>query len=151
MDTMFWVWIGVFVITFFVEIMTMDLVAIWCTFASVIPLILAAANLVGWEVQVVIFIVLSVVMVFALRKIAKKWLYKYSSKEDFNLNQGKVVKLLENTEEGIGQVKINDVVWTAKIEDGEDYSKGTKVEIIKMSGNKVIVKKVEIKESKEKK
>jgi len=146
MDTMFWVWIGVFVITFFLEIMTMDLVAIWCTFGSIIPLILSAANLVGWEIQVIIFIVLSAIMVFALRKIAKKWLYKYSSKEDVNSNQGKVVKLMEDTKDGVGQIKMNDVVWTAKTDDDADYPKGTKVEIIKMSGNKVIVKKVDNKE-----
>ena len=143
MDTMFWVWLAVIVGTVIIECITMDLVSIWFTFGAVIPFILAGTRVVGWEIQLIIFIVLSAAMIIGLRKITKKWLFKNSSKEHLNTVVGMKVKMIENADEdNLGTIKINDVVWSAKSEDGTPLSKGEMVEIVKISGNKAIVKKI---------
>lgn len=147
MDTMFWVWLAVIVATFIIEMSTMELVSIWFTIGAVIPFILAGTNLVGWEIQTIIFIVLSALFIIFLRKITKQWLLRYSSKEKINTNIGKRVKMLDDLKDDEpGHVKINDVIWTAKSDSGQDIKKGEMVEIVRMSGNKVIVKKVDNKE-----
>jgi len=149
MDTMFWVWMVVIIATLIIEFMTMDLVSIWFTIGAVVPFILAGTRLVGWEIQTIIFIVLSALMIIFLRKITKKWLMRHSSKENLNTNIGKHVKMLDNlNDEDPGHVKINDVVWTARSDSGESIAKGEMVEIVRISGNKVFVKKINNKEKK---
>ena len=147
MDSMFWVWMAVIVVTVVIEMSTMELVSIWFTLGAVIPFILAGTKLVGWEIQVIIFIALSAILIIFLRKITKRWLMRHSSKDNLNTNVGKKVKMLDDLKgDDPGHVKINDVVWTAKSETNEEILKGEMVEIVRMSGNKVIVKKIENKE-----
>ena len=149
MDTMFWVWLGVIVATFAVECSTMELVSIWFTIGAIIPFILAGTNLVGWEIQLIIFVVVSAILIATLRKVTKKWLLKNTSKDKLNTNIGLCVKMLDDLDgEDVGHVKINGVVWTAVSENGEKIKEGQLCEIVKISGNKVIVKKVEDKEKK---
>lgn len=149
MDTMFWVWMAVIIVTLIVESMTMDLVSIWFTIAAVVPFILAGTRAVGWEIQAIIFIVLSALMIIFLRKITKKWLLRHTSKENLNSNIGKHVKLLDDlNDEDPGHVRINDVIWTAISDSGASILKGEMVEIVKISGNKVFVRKLNNKEKK---
>ena len=51
-----------------------------------------------------------------------------------------VVEDIKNIE-GLGAVKINGLVWSARSQDGEDISVGEIVVIKKIEGNKTIVKK----------
>ena len=147
MDTMFWIWIAVIVSTVIIEGITLDMVSIWFTAGAIIPFILSAFNVVSWEIQLAIFIVLSAVLIFTLRKVTKKLLFKNASKEKINTLAGIQTKMLsEATDDNMGQIKINDVIWSAKSENDEEIKKDELVEIIKISGNKAIVKKINNKE-----
>ena len=147
MDTMFWIWLAVIVVTVVIEGITLDMVSIWFTAGAIIPLILAAVGGVGWEIQLIIFIVLSTVLILTLRKVTIRLLFKNGSKEQVNTLIGMQTKMIEDaTEDTMGKIKINDVVWSAKSENDESIKKGELVEIIRVSGNKAIVKKVNVKE-----
>ena len=73
---MFWVWLGVFIVTALIEFLTQEIASIWFTIGAIIPLILAATRAVTWEWQVLIFLVVSVVLILSLRNITKKFLLK---------------------------------------------------------------------------
>lgn len=145
MDIMFWVWLGVIVLTVIVEIATLELVSIWFSFGAVIPFILSALNVIPMEFQIIIFVIVSGLLIILLRKYAQKLLFKnMNEKTNVQAFEGKVVRLLEDVDfEKSGSVKVNDIVWTAVTDDGSSLKKGDLVEITKVEGNKFIVKKYE--------
>ncbi len=151
MDTMFWIWLGVIVGTILIEIFTMELVSIWFTFGAIIPFILSACNVVSWEIQIVIFVVISSILIILLRTLTKKFFLKNSNeKTNINLIIGQRVRMLSRTDfETIGSVKINDIIWSAVDENQASIEVGDIVEIVKVQGNKLIVKKIEEEPSKD--
>ena len=115
MSAMFWVWLGVIVVTAVVELVTTELVSIWFTFGAIVPFILATIDVVGFEWQILIFVVLSSVLIISLRKVTKKFLLR-NSNEKTNIDSiiGKQCRMLARTDfETVGYVKINDVEWSA--------------------------------------
>ncbi len=142
MDFMFWVWLGVVVVSAVIEFISMDLTSIWFTAGAVIPFILSAINGIHWAIQVSIFVVLTVVFIFALRPLAKKYLLR-NANEKTNLDAiiGKQYRLLSPCDkENPGSVKINGVVWSATEENGKQIEKDQFVEVVKVNGNKLVVK-----------
>ena len=81
-------------------------------------------------------------MLIFLRKVTRKYLLKGNNeKTNTDLLIGKECTLLGDTDfEKIGKVKINDVEWNAVGADRMKISAGTIVEIVSISGNKLIVK-----------
>ncbi len=145
MDYMFWIWLGILVVTAIVELVTMEVVSIWFTCAAVIPFILAATKAVSWEWQLVIFIVLSAAMIIGLRPVTKKFLLKNSNaRTNTSAYIGKRYRMLTRTDfETVGSLKINDVVWSAVEENRQALEAGDIVEVVKISGNKLLVKKID--------
>ncbi len=145
MDFMFWVWLGVIVATAIAEFATMEIVSIWFTIGAIVPFILAATNCVRWEIQLVVFVVISAVLIVSLRRITKKFLLKNSNgKTNLDTLIGKELRMLKGTDfETIGSVKVNDVVWSAVGQNRESIGKDEIVEVVKIDGNKLIVKKIE--------
>ena len=146
MDFMFWIWLAVIVITVIIELTTMELVSVWFTAGAIIPFILSAVGVCGWDIQVIIFVIISIALVLSLRKITKKFLFR-NSKGKTNLETliGQEVRMLEATDfDTIGAVKVNGLVWSAVSEDGKtEIPVGEIVKIVKVKGNKLLVKKVE--------
>jgi membrane protein implicated in regulation of membrane protease activity len=153
MDAMFWVWLAVIVGTAVAEFATMELVSIWFSIGAIIPFILAGVSAVSWEFQIIIFIAVSALLIISLRKITKKFLLRNSNgKTNMDAVIGTKVRMIDGTDfDTIGTVKVNDVVWNAVGENQENIEKGSVVEIVRVKGNKLIVKKIEEKIEKEKK
>ena len=150
MDVMFWVWLAVIIVTIVVEAFTMEIISIWFTVGAIPSFILAGFDVLGWELQLVIFIVLSAVLILSLRKITKNFLLKNSNaKTNLASIIGTRVRMIEMTDfDSVGTVKINGVTWSAVGEKGETIESGAVVEIVKIAGNKLFVKAVDDKEDK---
>ena len=144
MEVMFWVWLGVIAVTLIIEIVTLELVSIWFTIGAVIPFILSAIGGIRIEIQISVFVVVSALLILFLRKVAQKVLFKnMNEKTNTDSIVGKKFKLLEKTDlENNGSLKINGVVWTAVSEDGNLIEEGTLVEVIRLDGNKLVVRKL---------
>ena len=143
MSAMFWVWLAVIVGTAVLEIVTLDLVSIWFTIGAIVPFILAGTKAVGWEIQIVIFVGISAILICSLRNVTKKFLLK-NANEKTNVDSliGKKFRMLERTDfETVGSLKVNDVVWSAVGLDDQTIEKGEIVEVVKVSGNKLTVRK----------
>ena len=151
MSITFWVWLSVIVLTVILEAATMDLVSIWFTIGAIVPFIMSAAHDAGgWVWQLVIFFVVSATLIFALRPFAKKWLTRNAGKTNLDTIIGQNYRLINGiTFDKPGSVKINDVVWTAVCEDrNTSIEAGTIVEVVQVSGNKMVVKPSKTKEDK---
>lgn len=145
MEVMFWVWLAVIAVAIVIEILTLDLVSVWFAFGAVIPFILAAVGGIAIEIQIAVFVVVSALLIIFMRNWAKKLLFK-NMNEKTNINSiiGKKIRLLEDTDfEHLGSLKINDVTWTAVSHDGKLIKAGQIVEVVKVDGNKLLVKEVE--------
>ena len=145
METMFWVWLGIVAVTLILEIVTLDLVSIWFSIGGVIPLILSAIGEIPIEIQIVVFVVISAVLIIFVRKIAQKFLFKGNENITTNVDAliGKKCRLLEDIDlEKNGSLKVNDIVWTAKSKDDKVIKKGQLVEIVGVEGNKMIVQEI---------
>ena len=142
MDWMIWVWLGVTALSLIIEFITMEMASIWFVAGGIVCMILAGVG-VRWEIQLVVFIVLSLVLLLALRKIALKFLLKKdNTKTNAESAFGETYKLLTDiTEDNMGTIKINGVVWNVVSADNKPIQKGELVRVLKISGNKYIVEK----------
>ena len=116
--------------------------SIWFAFGAVIPFILAIFKEVPEWVGIIIFIVVSAILVLFLRKVTQRWLYRGTeSKTNTDALKGRSSRLLESiTDDEDGAVRFNGIVWTAVSEDDEPIEKGKFVEVVKIKGNKLVVK-----------
>lgn len=136
-----WIWVAVIVLSLVVEFSTLDMVSLWTAIGGVIALILAATG-VKLEIQLIVFFVVSIVLLLSLRKIALKYLLKNNTKTGTDALIGKTFRLLSPiTEDEMGTIKINGVVWNVTTENNTEITEGEKVEIVRLQGNKFIVKK----------
>ncbi len=139
--TWLYIWLSATVVTLILEFITFDLVSVWFSIGCFIAMILAACK-VGYEIQIVVMVVVSLSCVLGLRKIALKWLSKDNEKTNLDLVIGKKVKLLTKiTQDEMGTVKLNGVTYSAKTSNEEEIEANEYVIIEKIEGNKLIVKK----------
>ena len=144
-ETYMWiVWLVLFVAMLAVEAMGPALVSIWFSFGALIALIVSFIPGVAWWIEVVIFVVISLAALLALRPIVKRYKrHNYNTNIDsFTGKQGYVIE--DITYLRPGAVKIGDVSWTAiPVDKDQTILENEIIEVVKVSGNKLIVKKVE--------
>lgn len=125
-----------FVIT---EICTVELVSIWFVAGSLCAFILARIPQVPYYVSIIVFFLVSLLRLFLLRPLAKKY---SPHKRSFN-SEGRIGKELIRKKgvgkEGLGEVKVNDVTYNAKSATGNRIPLGSKVIVKAIQGNTLIV------------
>jgi membrane protein implicated in regulation of membrane protease activity len=133
------IWSVVLVGTIVVELETSDLVTIWFTVGAVAALVAAALGV--WIVyQFAIFIVVSLVLLFATRPLSKRFM----DKEVIRTNADRMIGMhgVVTTEipfDGKGEVKVSSQVWTAFSTSKTPIVQGTRVVILDIVGNKLLV------------
>lgn len=135
------VWGVIFLGTLILELVTADIDSIWFTASSIVCLILSICN-VSWWIQVIVFVVLSIILIIATRPITKKMMEReiISTNADKVIGQtGVITQAFEG--DNIGEVKIEGQLWRCINRDQLSFSDGEKVKIEGFSGNKVIIKK----------
>ncbi len=138
---MIWVWAGIFILTLVIEIVTVELASIWFTFGSLVAFILALCD-VSINIQIIVFLVVSTVLLACLRTIFIRLLKKNNEKTNLDTVIGTTHTLLKGIGlETLGEIKLNGVVWGVTTENGEQIEAGEKVQIVEVRGNKFIVKK----------
>lgn len=146
MEAYMWaIWLGVFVIALIVEAIGADLVSVWFAGGALIALILSFIPGVAWWIQLIVFCVLSLTLLLALRPLTRKWFRGKIVKSNVESLIGKKAVLLEKIDLlHRGEVAVGDVKWTAVgVDDDAKIEKGKIVVIVAVSGNKLIVKEAE--------
>ena len=136
------VWLVALVLFVIIEAIGTDLVTIWFAVGSLVALIVSFIPGVPWWVELIVFFVLSITCLLALRPLARKYLRGKIVKSNADALIGRKGMLLETIGPlQRGEVQLGDVKWTAVgMEDNSKIEAGTIVEIVAISGNKLIVR-----------
>lgn len=133
------IWAVLLVGTILIEFETSDLVTIWFSVGAIGALIAAALgmNFVG---QIAIFIVVSFILLILTRPLTKRFM----DKEVVKTNADRMVGMhgVVTTEipfDGKGEIKVSSQIWTAFSARKDAIPVGTRVVILDIVGNKLLV------------
>lgn len=134
------IWLAAVVVFAVVEIVTIQLVAIWFAVGAVCAM--AACTLdAPLGVQFLVFGVVSLVLLLLTRPLVKRYIKVKAVRTNADRLIGKFAVVEQDicNLESRGAVKVSGVTWTARSEDGSDIKAGEKVEIREIKGSKLIV------------
>ena len=138
-------WFALLITFVVVEAVTVNMVSVWFAAGSLAALIV---SLIGGELwlQILVFLTVSAVALALLRPIAKKYFTPRITRTNVDALAGKTclcVTAIDNVN-GVGQVKLGDVEWTARSTDGEPIPAGTQVTIDRVEGVKLYVTPIKV-------
>ena len=145
-ETYTWIiWLALFVAMLAVEALGPALVSVWFAFGALVALIVSFIPEVAWWVEVVIFVVISLATLLALRPVLRRYFKRNNYNTNIDSFTGKRGYVIEDiTYLKPGAVKIGDVSWTAiPVEKDQKILENEVIEVVAVNGNKLIVKKVE--------
>ncbi len=142
MNEMMILWLVVLILSIGVEVCTLGLTSIWFAGGSLVAILASILHL-PVAVQVILFFVVSLLLLFFTRPIAVKYFNKDRVKTNVESLIGKqaiVINEIDNLH-SMGQVTVSGQEWSARnLEDGKLIPVGAVVEIVAVSGVKLIVK-----------
>lgn len=138
-------WLSILVILVVIEFLTMGLTTIWFAGGALVAAILSMFNT-SLLTQIVVAMIVSLVLLFSTRPIAVKYFNKDRVRTNVESMIGRTAVVIGevNNLVGIGQVNVGGQEWSARSSvESVVIPVGTVVEIINISGVKLIVKPVE--------
>ena len=139
---MVWVWLGLLALFVIIEAATANLLTIWFAAGALVAFI-SSFFVESIVIQIVIFVVVSLAVLIALRPIAKKYTRtkKQPTNADMYINaEGVVTETISNLN-ATGTVKVRGSVWTARsFNDEVVIPENTVVVVERIEGVKLIVK-----------
>ena len=138
-------WLIAFVVLLVVEILTMGLTTIWFAGGALAAFGVGIIGM-GTIVQIVVFIIVSLVLMFLTRPWAVKYFNKDREKTnaDSLIGQQAVVTETVDTLQAKGVVVINGLEWSAKTKEPNGLIKKDSIVIVEeIQGVKLIVRKKE--------
>ena len=145
MSGMMILWIIVLIITLVIEAATMGLTTIWFSGGALAAMIVERLNG-GIYLQVILFLIISLILLFFTRPIAMKHFNKERAKTNLDTLIGKqaIVTIPIHNLQETGQVMLEGKEWTARTRDPSvKYEKDKLVKIVSIKGVKLIVEAVE--------
>ena len=133
-------WVALIVIFVVIEATTTQLLTIWFAVGSAAALIANLLNAPDW-LQWVIFIAVSVAVIFGTRPFVKKITKQKSQPTNADRCIGQTAVVTEEIDNiaGTGSVKINGTDWTARSENGTVIKQDELVKVVRIEGVKLIV------------
>lgn len=135
------VWLAILIILVVIEIFTLGLTTIWFAGGALVAIIVAAVGGPVW-LQITLAIIVAMVLLFFTRPIAMKYFNRDREKTNAESLVGRqaIVTGEINNLQGIGQVTVNGMEWTARsIIDGQTIEPGEVVIIRGINGVKLLV------------
>lgn len=138
-------WLAIFVILLIIEIVTMGLTTIWFAGGALAAM---AAGLIGFGtgIQILVFLVVSVLLLVLTRPIAVKYFNQERQKTNAESLIGQQALVLEDidTLQAAGQVEVRGQEWSAKTDEPNGKIAKNKVVVIEgIQGVKLIVREKE--------
>ena len=138
-------WLGMMVVLCIIEIATMGLTTIWFAAGSFAACIVALLHGNIW-MQVILFLIVSILLLIFTRPIAVKYLNQNREKTNVESLIGREAVVLESIEnlKMQGKVLLNGIEWTARAITNEETIEAETVVIVeRVEGVKVIVRRKE--------
>ncbi len=135
-------WLIIIVVMAVIEIITLGLTTIWFAGGALAAFI---ANLAGADlvIQIILFVVVSVLLLALTRPLAVEYLNKGRIRTNAESLLGRIAVVIQEIDNlnAQGQVRIDGQEWTARATEGEKIPKDALVEIMEISGVKLMVRK----------
>ena len=137
----YWHWLAIALLFFIIEMIAPGAVFIWFGAAAVVVgLILLVTSDLSWQMQIILFSLLSVISLFAWRTYVKKNpppdnQYPTLNKRGEDL-VGRVFTLDEDIVNNYGKIRVDDTMWKIR---GEDIIAGGKVRVTEVDGTVLVV------------
>ena len=135
-------WLVLLIICIGIEVATMGLTTIWFAGGALVAIFAAVVGAPIW-LQAIIFIVVSLVLLFFTRPIDFKYFNKDRVKTNVESMVGRqaiVISEIDNLQ-GIGQVTVGGQEWSARsAEDQAKIAVGAVTVVVAISGVKLIVR-----------
>ena len=137
-----WVlWTIIGVVALVIELSTAALVSIWFVPAAIITALLSLV-IDSLFIQILVFVILSIISLFVSRKIYKKYIKKDVDEVGAESKLiGKSCKTVEDTDALGGRVLVGDIYWKAKSQNGEKIQKDESVQIVGVEGTTLVITK----------
>ena len=142
--TEYWYWLALGLLLMVVEVIAPGVLFLWLGVAAIVTgLALLAIPSMSWEIQFVVFAVLSVVSIFVGRRLVST---HQEVTDHPTLNRrgenfiGRHYTLAEATAGGQGRLKIEDSMWAISVRpEGSDLAAGVRVVVIGVDGATLVV------------
>ena len=145
MSPMVFLWLVAVIIFLAVEISTVTLTSIWFAAGALAAMLVAMFNG-NMLVQIIAFIVVAIGLLYATKPWSKKFIdtKKVSTNADRAIGEHvRVIERISNLDQ-TGRVMYNGLDWTARTEDDNiTIEQGELVRVLRISGVKLIVERVE--------
>lgn len=135
------VWLAILIIMVVIEIVTLGLTTIWFAGGALAAFIASLLGA-GLPIQLVLFILVSLLLLLGTRPLAVKYFNKDRVKTNAESLIGTVGIVMQeiNNLQAQGMVQVNGQEWTARSTDDTVIEKGKEVLIEEIRGVKLIVK-----------
>lgn len=143
MDAM--VWLAVMSVLIIIEIITVGLTTIWFAGGALVAMLIATLGG-GTILQVVVFLVVSLVLLIFTRPFALNYINSTRIKTNYEGIIGKVVRITEDVDNmnGTGCATVNGQEWTVRsVNDNNKIEAGKLAKVVNIKGVKLLVDKYE--------
>lgn len=136
------IWLALVIAFVVMEATTVQLICIWFAAGALAAMVVGLLGGALW-LQILVFFTVSIVLLTLLWPLAKKHFKPRLTATNTDALVGKICIVTEEIDpvEG-GRVKVGDVTWRARCEQGSGIPMGEKVKILKIEGTKVFVEEV---------
>jgi len=136
-----WVWIVLAVVFVVIESITLGLTTIWFAIGALLAFLVAWLEY-TWQVQIIVFLGSSLVMLYYTAPFARKYLKIGTTQTNVQALIGETALVLEKIQHvKYGQVQIKGQIWSAKNIDKEEIEANEEVVIENIEGNTLVVRK----------
>lgn len=143
-DAQYWHWAVAGLVLLILEIFAPGAIFLWFGIAALVVSVLKAIfPTMGWELQLIIFSVLSIASIISWRLFFKRNPPK-EDPESNTLNRrgseflGRKIELTTAIVDGVGKVKLGDTMWRV---EGPNAAVGTQVTVVACKGSSLVVEK----------
>ena len=137
------IWLVVAVALLIVEITIPILVSVWFMIGALLASVVAMLGY-GTDIQIIVFLITSIILMLLTRPLAKKMLKKNkaipTNKDILIGAKGIVIETIDNLGQ-TGRIKLDGIHWTVFSEDDSIIEVDSIVEVIEVDGVKLKVKK----------
>ena len=139
------IWLVLMVVFLMVEGASVSMVSLWFGAGALAAL---TVSLLGAEIwlQVLVFFTVSIVLLAALRPLARKYFTPKLTRTNVDSvvgQTGTVTAAIDNVT-GQGQIKLASMEWTARSTSGEPISAGTLIRVDRIEGVKAFVSPLQV-------
>ncbi len=144
---MWYIWLIIAGICFVIEMITVGFFIFWFGIGALITMLVSLICPDNLWLQAIVFVTTSTLLIFFTKPFVEKFTKKDKKvvTNAFSIIGKKALVTQDiNPEFGVGQIKVENEVWSAKTIDDSFIKKGTQVEILEIDGVKAVVQPIKV-------